>query len=120
MKTILVVDDEPDILDLLVDILHGEGYRMLAARDGAAALEVLAEADADLVITDTMMPRLNGIALLHSMREHTRLQDLPVIVMSAVARPDLDNFDSVTFLLKPFDLMTLLEVVATALGETHS
>lgn len=120
MKRILAVDDEPDILELLVEILRSEGYEMLAASDGMAALNLLGRTGADLVITDTMMPHLDGVALIRSMRERPDLRDVPVIMMSAAGRPALDGLDVSTFLHKPFDLSALLDAVAQAVDCTPS
>lgn len=120
MKRILVVDDEPAILTLLVDVLREEGHEVLGAGDGVAALEVLAEAVADLVITDTMMPRLGGGDLVRSMRERPEFRKIPVILLSAAGQPRLDGLGTVVFLAKPFDLIALLDAVTTALGDPHS
>ncbi len=119
MKTILVVDDEPDILDLLIEVLREEGYLTLAARDGMAALELLSRQDVDLVITDTMMPRRGGLELVRSMHEHPNLRHVPAILMSAAGRPEMDRFGVFVFLPKPFDLDTLLDAVAEALQQGH-
>lgn len=115
MKRILAVDDEPDILELLVEILGIEGYAISAASDGRAALELLQGTGADLVITDTMMPRVDGVALIRSMRDSPGLCDIPVIIMSAAGRPNLDGLDICAFLHKPFDLIALLDAVAEAI-----
>ena len=120
MSTILVVDDEPDIRELLVDILRDEGYITLAAGDGVAALELLRETAIDVVIADTMMPRLGGVELIQVMREHSALRDVPVILMSAAQRPNLDGFSVCTFLPKPFDVSALLHAVAEAVALTSS
>lgn len=114
MRRILVVDDEPDILELLVEILRIEGYVMLSANDGEAALELLAKTPCDLIVTDTMMPRVSGVALIRSIRERPELRDVPVIMMSAAGLPNLDGLDVSTFLHKPFDLSALLDAVAKA------
>lgn len=116
MKTILVVDDEPDILELLVEILGHEGHMTVAAGDGLAALKRLMGAGIDLVITDLMMPRQDGMELIQAMRDHPRLRDVPVILMSAAERPDVDRLGSCVFLSKPFDLTELLGVVTDALS----
>jgi len=119
MATILVVDDEPALLELLVDILDGEGHEMLAARDGVVALGLLTGRRTDLIVTDAMMPRLDGMGLIRSMRHHPDLRDVPVIVLSAATHPTLDGLGAVTFLPKPFELTALLAAVATALrGES--
>src|SRR5215204_4912111 len=114
MATILVVEDDLIFIEFVVELLRDEGYEMLIAHDGVAALETLAETGTaiDLVITDTMLPRLDGVTLIRSMRELPVLRDIPVIVMSGAARPDLDGLGTVGFLPKPFDLTALLEMVA--------
>ena len=116
MGTILVVDDEPTILDLLVEILGDEGHATLAARDGLAAVEVLERVVPDLVVTDTMMPRLDGPGLVRWMREQPELRHVPVVVLSAVARVGPVELGAVAFVAKPFDLASLLGAVAAALG----
>ena len=117
MKRILVVDDEPDILDLLVEILEGEGYETLAAQDGLAALTSLSDATVDLVITDGMMPRLGGVELIRSMRGRPEFRDIPVILMSAAHHPGHDGLDRTLFLPKPFDLVEFLNAVATTVAD---
>ena len=117
MKRILVVDDEPDILDLLVEILEGEGYETLAAQDGLAALTSLSDATVDLVITDGMMPRLGGVELIRSMRGRPEFRDIPVILISAAHHLRLVGIDEGFFLPKPFDLTDLLDAVAKCLAD---
>jgi CheY-like chemotaxis protein len=116
MKTILVVDDEPDIRELLVDVLRGEGYLMVSASNGQAARKLLAEQAVDLVITDTMMPALDGVGLIRWMRGRPHLQAVPAILISAALRPNLDGLGHCVFMTKPFDLSTLLDAVAAAVG----
>jgi two-component system nitrogen regulation response regulator NtrX len=116
MTRILVVDDEPDILELLVDVLRDEGHELTVAHDGVVALQVLAQTLVDLVITDTMMPRSGGVELVRSMRDCVEFRQIPVILMSAAARPGMDGLGTVAFLPKPFDLAALLDAVEEALG----
>ncbi len=122
MKRILVVDDEPDILELLVEVLRFEGYVVLAAGDGEAALELLTGAGPgmDLIVTDTMMPRLSGVEMVQSIRQHPDLRDIPVVVMSAAGRPGMEGLGASAFLPKPFDLIALLDVVAKAVERPPS
>ena len=117
MRRILVVDDEPDILQLLADLLRDEGYEVLGAHDGVAAMQVLAQTVVDLVITDTMMPRSDGVKFTRSMRERRELRDIPVVLMSAADRPGLDGLGTVSFLPNPFDLVSLLDAVEAVLGQ---
>ena len=116
MTTILVVDDEPVIRELLVAILGNEGYATVAASDGVAALEALNEGGIDVVLSDTMMPRLGGVELIRAMRTRPGLSTTPVILLSAAARPDLDGLGVCLFLPKPFDLTSLLDEVADAVA----
>lgn len=118
MTRILVVDDEPAILELLVDVLRDEGYELTVAGDGVASLQVLTKTEVDLVITDTMMPQLGGVELIRSMRERPEFLEIPVILMSAAAPPGMDGLGTVSFLPKPFDLTALLDTVETALSHT--
>ena len=114
MRRILVVDDEPSLRQVLTEVLADEGYAVQDAPDGRVALEMLALAPPDLLITDVMMPRSDGWVLLASVREHTPA--LPVIVMSAVdrrkaTRRDVSSTAHIVFLRKPFDIETLLAIV---------
>ena len=120
MGTILVVDDEPTILELLVELLRDEGYTTLPAQDGVAAQEVLGRTVPDLVITDAMMPRLDGLRLVGWMREQPGLYQVPVIIVSAVTRVDRATLDGVAFVAKPFDLGMLLDAVEGALDPAVS
>jgi len=103
---VLVVDDERYIVDLLTDLLQDEGYHVLRASDGQAALEILSQQLPDLVVADVMMPRIDGMRLLAMIREQNR--NLPVILMSAAVTPQSDG---VTFLRKPFDIDVLLALI---------
>ena len=112
MTAILVVDDEPTLRTILVEVLVDEGYTVVTARDGQEALEVFARDAPDLVLMDVMMPRMDGRAAFRAMREHAHGNGLPVILMSAMAEPaDLDPEIS-AFLRKPLDLDHLLTLIA--------
>ena len=119
MSRILIVDDEPSVLDVLAALLADEGYTVQTAPDGRVASALIAAEPPVLLITDVMMPRLNGWALLASVREQT--PTLPVIVMSAVDRKtamhhDVFTTDHTVFLRKPFDVETLLTTVERLIG----
>lgn len=120
MKTILVVDDEPAILDLLITLLDEEGYRVLSAVDGVTALESLKREAVEVVITDGMMPRLGGEALVRTMRERPETREMPVIFVSAALTPRLDGLEPWWFLTKPFDLQMMLAAVEGAIGRPPS
>jgi CheY-like chemotaxis protein len=104
---ILVVDDDPAILEMLVELLLDEGFTVYSAANGQQALARALEVPLDLILTDLMMPLVDGHALLRSLREHPQTARVPVLLMSAAghARPD-DPFDA--FIAKPFSIDDLL------------
>lgn len=79
---ILVVDDDPDILTYVSEILQDNAYRTATAGDGAAGLASVREARPDLVILDLMMPKKSGIRFLNEIRQDASLRDVPVLVLS--------------------------------------
>lgn len=119
MKRILVVEDEAAIADLLALILEDAGYQVEIAENGLVAWNRLEERRPELVISDLMMPFLNGWDLLAQMRAHSDYQSIPVILMSA-AHPSTapQGFSGTTFIPKPFDLDHLLESVEQNVGPT--
>jgi CheY-like chemotaxis protein len=119
--TILVVDDEPAIRELLVAVLGDEGHTVLAAADGDAAWALLTQPPAgvrrpDLVVTDVMMPKLDGLRLLRRIRANPALAGTPVLLLTAARPPNLAGENGVSFLPKPFDLDAVLAAVASAVG----
>jgi CheY-like chemotaxis protein len=118
MITILVVDDEPLIRDVIVDLLRDEGYAVVTADDGHTALEMVRQEAPSLVLMDVMMPRMDGRAAFRAMREHDHGDGLPVVLMSAMAEPaDLDP-EITAFLRKPLDLEQLLALITRLLTNT--
>jgi DNA-binding response OmpR family regulator len=111
-QTILVVDDERYIVDLLADLLEEEGYGVQRAYDGAAALEIVERNEPDLILADVMMPYLDGLALVGKLRE--RAMTTPIVLMSAAVTP---RYADVTFVPKPFDIDHVLYVIARELPE---
>ena len=116
-ETILVVDDEEDILLLCRVNLEFEGYRVITASSGVEALTRAREARPDLVLLDVMMPRMNGRDLLRAMRADPAYAAVPVILMSAApdALRSAANLGARASLRKPFTLDALLTVIARVL-----
>lgn len=83
-RPILIVDDEPAILEMLRDVLEDEGFGVVTADNGAAALRLLQKISVGLVLMDFMMPGLNGLELADQLRQQPHTADLPLILMSAV------------------------------------
>lgn len=118
MQQILVVDDEDMVRHFAARILTAEGYRVVQAADGAAALDILNGRPVDLVVSDVVMPRLNGIQLLE--RLSIAHPGLPILLMSGYGTTELmDRGVSVPcgLLAKPFPPDRLLEEVRRCLGQ---
>jgi CheY-like chemotaxis protein len=111
---ILVVDDEPNIVELLVLALEDEGYHVDRAYDGEQAWRLVRQHQPDLIISDISMPRLNGLDLFDRLQERRQLARIPVILMSAVRRT-VDR-PGALFVSKPFDLGGLLDLVQAELA----
>ena len=113
MATILVVDDEFGIGELLEALLEDDGHRVLVAMNGRHALERIAEAKPDLVISDLMMPVMDGAGLLRAMRDNPELGQVPFALMCAL--PELSIADRISgydaFLRKPFKLADVSALV---------
>jgi CheY-like chemotaxis protein len=116
-RTVLLVEDDLDIRDVLQDVLESDGYDVIPAANGKQALDFLTLNDppgADVVILDLMMPMISGWDVLRRMAEDPRLQSIPVIVVSAVAPEKPPR--AYTFIRKPFTLETLSTAVRQCLG----
>ncbi|GAC1360250.1 MAG: response regulator [Herpetosiphon sp.] len=109
----LVVDDEAAIVALLADLLIQEGHHVVTAVDGRAALCKLQNGlRPQLVISDIMMPHLDGLALYMAMRNELQLGEVGVILMSAGrSTPAFKNDRAARFLAKPFNVDEVLHVM---------
>jgi CheY-like chemotaxis protein len=120
MAIILVVDDEQPVVDLLTDMLEDEGHTVVPAFNGRVALELVAHQQPDLVISDVMMPFVDGIQLCRRLREEHDAQRLPIILMSAALPPDLSSCGANAFLGKPFDIDRFEGLIAKYVREAPS
>ena len=87
MATILLVDDDPNIRELLRLYVEREGHRPLFASDGEAALDLATRAKPDVVLLDVMLPGLSGYDVLATLRSDARTREVPVVMYSAVSDP---------------------------------
>jgi len=122
MSTVLVIDDESPIVDLLVDIIEDRGLTALRASNGAEGLAIARTTHPDLIISDVMMPALDGYALVDALRSEPGLAHTTVILMSAAFPRDGEHAtDRLAdgYLRKPFDIAIvegLLDNVASQEG----
>lgn len=119
---LLVVEDIPDILNLLDTTLKFKGYRVVTARDGQEALEIIQREHPALIITDILMPKMDGFNLVHKLRIDPETRKIPVIFLSATYVAPEDKAFAVDigvthFIEKPVDLNDFLPLVAQLLEQ---
>ncbi len=121
--SVMVVDDALMVRELQRSILERGGYTVRTASDGAEALGMLAELPADLVVTDVEMPNLDGLHLIQSIRQHPRLANIPVLIVSSHGGDEdhqrgLDAGADAYIVKASFDEVGLLSAVSRLLGRT--
>jgi CheY-like chemotaxis protein len=119
---LLIVEDDPDILELLDATLTFKGYRVVTARNGREGLEAIQRKRPAIVIADIMMPMLDGFGLVHRMRIDPETRDIPVVFITAayVTQEDREfalNLGATRFLQKPVDLEMFLATIAELLEQ---
>ena len=92
-KTVLVVDDEPNVRDYLAQILLDAGFNVVTAGDGHEAMEMIRENPPDFISLDLVMPRKSGHRLLYELRRDKELSRIPVLIVTAHARDELGEGD---------------------------
>ena len=119
---VLIVEDVPDILRLLEETLKFKGYRAVTARNGQEALQAVQRERPMLVITDIMMPKLDGFGLVHRLRINPETRDIPVIFLTAtyVALEDKAfalNIGVTRFIEKPVNFEKFLDTIQELLAQ---
>ncbi len=115
-KKILVVDDEPDILKVVIFRLQKEGYEVKTAIDGQMAIDMLSEERPDMVLLDITLPLLNGFEVCKRIKSDENLKDIPVMFLTASTASEgfkerAESVGSQGYMFKPFDYELLLEKV---------
>lgn len=116
MSKILCIEDEPDLLEFLVDELDDAGYATLTAANGRIGLEIILDQMPDLILCDIMMPEMDGKELLATLRrDHPECADIPFIFLTALANRDQMlaglKLGSDDYLTKPVDFEMMLAKV---------
>lgn len=108
---ILVVDDEPSLVEAISSVLEDEGYSVTTARDGLAALRAMHDGLRPcLAILDLMMPTMSGWELRAAMLADPNLADIPVAIVSAFARGEMSILQPTAILQKPFELSEIVDL----------
>ena len=123
MSTILLVEDDPDIRHLVSYKLTKGGFDVIETADGFTALGHARKSPPDLVILDVRMPRMSGLELCRELRAAPRTADVPIIMLTARARPqDLEQAyaaGATDYVVKPFSPRDLQHRVEAALTRVH-
>lgn len=119
-KRILIVDDEPSIVISLEFLMKREGYEVVIAADGEAALKALAEGRPDLVLLDVMLPRMNGFEVCSRIRANPAWSEVKVLVLTARGRDSEIarglGLGADAYVTKPFSTRDLVAQVSRLLG----
>lgn len=127
-KTILVVDDEPNVREYLTTVLEDAGFNVVSAGDGAEALEIIKEKAPDFISLDLIMPKKSGHRLLHELRRNREWSRIPVLIVTAHAQDELGKSDLEdlldnrmmsgpgTYLEKPVKPLAYVQSIQRALG----
>jgi two-component system alkaline phosphatase synthesis response regulator PhoP len=131
-KTILVVDDEPDVREYLKTVLEDADFKVVTAGDGVEALEIIRREKPNFISLDLIMPRKSGHKLLYELKKNKDLSRIPVLIVTAHARDELgkENLEDIlnsrvmsgpgTYLEKPVNPLSYVRSIQRALGIEES
>ncbi len=124
LETILIVDDEKLIRDLLSRFFRSKGYRTVTAKDGVEGVEMAKSVIPDVIFMDILMPRMNGNAAAHLIRRHEQLRNVPIIYLTATYGEKEYEFlrdDPKDIILgKPFDFNVLSKILSVILTPSET
>ncbi len=120
-KRILLIDDEPEVQDLLTLFLKIRGYEGHLARNGEEGIEMAKKLLPDLILLDIMMPKVDGFRVQETLKQDPDASKIPIIFITAKAEPEnaqkAITAGAKAYIEKPFDLNTLTETIHSALGQ---
>ena len=118
-KTIMIVDDEPPIVQVVGDLLKSKGYKVIGVMSGKEAMEKLKESQPDLILLDIMMPGMDGWDVVEKIKANKNLEKIPIIFLTAkvdaVSR-GMGSLASADYITKPFDNNDLIRRIKKVIG----
>jgi DNA-binding response OmpR family regulator len=121
MKTVLLVDDEPDFVELTKMRLEGNGYKVLTASNGQEGLDVARSQKPDLILLDVMMPDMDGYQMLKKVRVDPEIRSTPVVMLTAKGETrsmlKAKEMGSTDYLIKPCEPEELMKWVRRYAGQ---
>lgn len=120
-KKILIIDDEPQLVEMLSMRLEANGYEVISANDGQEGLEKARNDAPDLLILDLMLPKIDGFKVCGLLKNDSRFKKIPIILFSAKAQEEDRKLGAEVgadvYMTKPFEPVSLLEKIKELLGE---
>jgi CheY-like chemotaxis protein len=119
-KRVLVIDDAPNILDLVQAVLQQEGYEVITAIDGRSALEQIKITEPDLILLDLFMPVMNGYKFIEQFQQRDQQSgSIPIILLTAhkLTQDEIERLGVVGYLQKPFRQRELLKKISGLPGD---
>lgn len=120
-ERILIIEDEPDITELIKTRVESVGYRTIAAYDGVEGLEMAKKELPDLILLDILMPRMDGITVAIRLKKMEETKSIPIIIVSVTRGPDEEGLTKKIgveeYLYKPLDAEELLSKIKKVLGK---
>ena len=115
MKKILIVEDEPDIVETIRFTLEALGYKCLVAYDGMEAMQKVKSENPDLIILDIMLPKMHGYKVCRLLKFDKRHKEVPVIMLTARAQEEDKRIGKETgadeYMTKPFEMEDLIKLI---------
>jgi len=123
-KTIMVVDDNPDIITIVRTILEGKGFKVLSASSGAECLATLKTQKPDLIVLDIMMPDMDGLEVLTRLKATSEFSNVPVVLLTAKVQYEdvLGGYKlgADYYITKPFTSTQLINGINLLLGDSKN
>lgn len=120
-KSVLLIEDEPNIIEAIGFILSRAGYQVISHGDGTTALDAVTRETPDMLILDLMLPGRGGLDILRDLRSTSATKDLPVMMLTARGqkhdRDQAEHLGVTAFMTKPFANQEVLQQVQTLIGD---
>jgi len=121
-KKVMIVDDEPDILMTVGQMLEMCGYEVIKAKDGKECIDILKQlpSNPDLVLLDIMMPEISGWDVAAKMKENPDWKKIPIVFLTAkgdIMSIGMGSLAAVEYIVKPFDIKELKQIIAKILNK---
>ena len=115
-QVVLVAEDDPSVRMTIEFVLNDEGFEVLLAEDGEQALSLALGSKPDVILLDQIMPKMGGKEVLVALRADDRTKDIPVLVLTGMARGEPSEWPGATFIGKPFSPDALVQRIREVLG----